>query len=491
MNIPMAIFANWRNRLALSIVAVISLLVFFLILFFGNNIKAQTASIISEDGNGILGISTLMNATMSGDVESVKFFSKAGVDVVNQKNVGGATALHIASRTGNVEIAKILIDSGANINAADNEGWTPLMRAAMAKSPELVKFLLNSGADASKANSFGETVIIHATASECNECLEQIFSRYNFLEHLDTGTLNNQINTAINMADKKNSKELQSIFKDYKDQELARDYNLIHNNNLSGSNVVVKSLDDKGSAKGVVSNKNQHYKFNNSSTQENSTGNPAQENPTQNQHIPLNNQPNNPTKTYRFIKQPKNIAKDVKDNGGASNEVVVKNYDLNQEKYSGNNKQQYIPHKTYRFMGHKSSEKLLPVQPPSVQGVMPIQGSMMKQGSVQGGSSASIPVQDSTASKSGIVNGSTTSTPSNSTPTNSTVGKKFIFTGSSSKTQSSTVVPSQNTQNNNNNNNTLPDLSPNKNNMPITPAPASSNDVHYKFLGGTSSSRVN
>ena len=258
----------------------VTILVLFFITTFSDNIKAQIASIISEDGDGIVGITSLMNATINEDVQAVKFFAKSGVAIVNQKNIGGATALHIASRNGSVEIAKILIENGANVNVADNEGWTPIMRAALSKNPELIKIFLNVGADPRKMNSSGETAIIHASSSGCLECLEQMFFGYNFLDNVDVDVLRNQLGLAMIIANNKNSAEIQSLLREYSNEEMRKSKtnilpNLNNDNDANANNnnsratempaiinkndgsgvVIVKSLDDK--------NNSITYKFNN------------------------------------------------------------------------------------------------------------------------------------------------------------------------------------------------------------------------------------
>ncbi len=220
------------------------------------HIKAQIASIISEDGDGIIGITSLMNAAINDDVSAVQFFAKSGVAVVNQKNVGGASALHIAARRGNIEICKILLENGANINITDNEGWTPLMRAALAKNSDLVRMLLLRGADPKKMNSVGESVIINAASSECSSCLEQLFSGYDFINNINIDVLKKQLDEAMTIANNKNDLASQAIIREYLNSEVNKSkiYSLTNNrsiempitpNNNHGDGVVtVKSLDD-------------------------------------------------------------------------------------------------------------------------------------------------------------------------------------------------------------------------------------------------------
>lgn len=67
--------------------------------------------------------SPLMNAV--GDLELVKLLIASGANV-NQKNFRGATALMIASGAGSASVVKHLIENGADVNARDQEGHNAL-----------------------------------------------------------------------------------------------------------------------------------------------------------------------------------------------------------------------------------------------------------------------------------------------------------------------------------------------------------------------------
>ena len=56
-------------------------------------------------------------------------------------------AIHAASAEGGFDIARLLIEAGADVNAAHQAGFTPLHAAAMTGQLELAKLLLDRGAD--------------------------------------------------------------------------------------------------------------------------------------------------------------------------------------------------------------------------------------------------------------------------------------------------------------------------------------------------------
>ena len=205
----------YKSALKFSAIHKGLLLIAVLTIVFGENLKAkidQTSKSNADDysSQGIAGISSLMNAVNNEDVEGVKFFVSAGDNLVNQKNIGGATALHIAARSGNVEIFNTLINNGADVNDTDNEGWTALMRASSFKHPEIVAILVSKNAEIGKLNSFKESAIIHSASSECLECLGILINNFNY-NSIDLNTLKNQINEASYIAKKKDNLSMQQL----------------------------------------------------------------------------------------------------------------------------------------------------------------------------------------------------------------------------------------------------------------------------------------
>jgi ankyrin repeat protein len=70
-------------------------------------------------------------------------------DPANQQSVphGGNTALLFAARVGDLESARLLIEGGSDLNAADAWGLTPAVLAAHSGFAELLDLLLDAGAD--------------------------------------------------------------------------------------------------------------------------------------------------------------------------------------------------------------------------------------------------------------------------------------------------------------------------------------------------------
>ena len=102
----------------------------------------------------------LIEATLAGDVERVRSLLRTGTDpnLLYHTN----TALTYAARDGFTDIARVLIDSGANVNWIDGEGVTPLILASFKGHIELVRLLLDHGAKTSVRDQWDRTALDYA-----------------------------------------------------------------------------------------------------------------------------------------------------------------------------------------------------------------------------------------------------------------------------------------------------------------------------------------
>jgi hypothetical protein len=85
-------------------------------------------------------------ATGGGDV--VRALVRAGARVDERSDAKRCTALHMAARRGNTEVAEALLDCGADINARDRAGVSPLQRANNCRKAGVALLLVSRGADA-------------------------------------------------------------------------------------------------------------------------------------------------------------------------------------------------------------------------------------------------------------------------------------------------------------------------------------------------------
>ncbi len=75
--------------------------------------------------------------------EARKLLSKDNVNSI----LDGYSLLHWAAQEGYIEIAKVLITVGADLNIKDDCGFSPLHKAVGENQVDLVRLLINNGAD--------------------------------------------------------------------------------------------------------------------------------------------------------------------------------------------------------------------------------------------------------------------------------------------------------------------------------------------------------
>ena len=108
---------------------------------------------------------SVATAAMKGDKEAVRKLLKDGADV-NAAQGDGMTALHWAARTGEAEIAQMLLYAGANVKASTRLGaYTPLLLAAEQGHAGVIAALVTGGADVNAPNTLGTTALMLAAAA--------------------------------------------------------------------------------------------------------------------------------------------------------------------------------------------------------------------------------------------------------------------------------------------------------------------------------------
>ncbi len=87
-----------------------------------------------------------MTPIFNQNVETSKLLLEAGADVTI-KNKKEKTPLHIAVNWNHSNRAELLISHGTNANEKNIDGWIPLHWAAMESGMEVVKILIDNGTD--------------------------------------------------------------------------------------------------------------------------------------------------------------------------------------------------------------------------------------------------------------------------------------------------------------------------------------------------------
>lgn len=135
--------------------------------------RARTETAIELEGKPT---KSLHQAVADGNIEQVKSLIAKGADV-NAKDERGQTPLHFAARRGHEEIVRLLIAEGADVNVSMEDGsWTPLLDAASNGHTQVVKLLLEKGAKVDVGDNYGYTPLYYAIWSEDGEMVRMLIA---------------------------------------------------------------------------------------------------------------------------------------------------------------------------------------------------------------------------------------------------------------------------------------------------------------------------
>lgn len=107
-----------------------------------------------------MGKSALIEA-IANSKGSVSILVEGGANV-NAKDMYGNTPLLLAVEKKDRETVKYLIDKGANVNVKNNNGDTPFMAAARNGDIETIKLLMSKGVNVNSKDGKGNTILIEA-----------------------------------------------------------------------------------------------------------------------------------------------------------------------------------------------------------------------------------------------------------------------------------------------------------------------------------------
>ena len=117
---------------------------------------------------------SIWQAATTSNTAAIQQHIAAGSDLNAREEIGGSTPLILAAIFGQPDIAKALIDAGADLEVRNNSGGTALHLASFFCQPEVVEILLQAGADTSKTNNHGLTPL-GVVSGEWNAELQGIY----------------------------------------------------------------------------------------------------------------------------------------------------------------------------------------------------------------------------------------------------------------------------------------------------------------------------
>jgi len=124
-------------------------------------------------GQGSRSAKALFDAALLGDLGATERLIFEGIGPDDYADSFGCTALHVAARGGHRRLCAALIAAGANVNAADYTGATPLAAAVRKVRPECVRLLLESKADSTAADRWERVPLTNVLAGPGSTRSEQ------------------------------------------------------------------------------------------------------------------------------------------------------------------------------------------------------------------------------------------------------------------------------------------------------------------------------
>lgn len=131
------------------------------------------ANAYAADGFYPLGL-----AAFYGHGDAAALLLSRGADPnLTARNTMKVRALHAASASRSLQIAKDLIAAGADVNAPQQEGFTPLHEASATAQIDLARLLLDKGADPNVKTVDGRTPLTMARKAGGDAMVELLVSR--------------------------------------------------------------------------------------------------------------------------------------------------------------------------------------------------------------------------------------------------------------------------------------------------------------------------
>jgi uncharacterized protein len=104
-------------------------------------------------------VASLVQYAAQGDEAIINLLLNTGLSVRAVEPNRRVTALHNAAANGHSRLCKLLIEQGADVNAKDINGFTPLINAVYAGQNETMRLLLENKADSNAVPKSGSTAL--------------------------------------------------------------------------------------------------------------------------------------------------------------------------------------------------------------------------------------------------------------------------------------------------------------------------------------------
>ncbi|OAB82242.1 ankryin [Wolbachia endosymbiont of Laodelphax striatellus] len=119
----------------------------------------------------------LMNSSKGENIQQITELIEAGANINAVTTVQKETPLHIAVRYVHKEVAELLLNKGANVNAVERRKWTPLHTAVKSGKVEVAELLLDRGANVNAVDNLDMTPLHFALKYNREELVRLLLDR--------------------------------------------------------------------------------------------------------------------------------------------------------------------------------------------------------------------------------------------------------------------------------------------------------------------------
>ena len=186
--------------------------------------------------------SVLNRACVYGMTEIVSILIDKGAEVQNDFNVFGTHPVHFSAYNGYVDITKLLLQNGADVNIPNKWGITPLHFAAYRDNASMIKFLIENGAERNTRDLLnGFTPLHNAVSSSQMENTQLLINNgadYKIKDNNDKTVLW----APIEKGDNELLKYLLTLYEDVNEKENYLEYTPLHRAAINGYEQIVKLL---------------------------------------------------------------------------------------------------------------------------------------------------------------------------------------------------------------------------------------------------------
>ncbi len=145
------------------------------------------------------------------DLEIAKLMLKYGANVNVADNIGNSPLLGSIIYAKNKDLAEFLIQHGAKVDQTDNQGHSPFYWAAYAKNEPLIQLLLANGATVDQADEHGQTPLWNAVFYGDEDIVEVLIKN-----GADANKANQAGKTPLQLAQEKGFTKIEALLRNAK-----------------------------------------------------------------------------------------------------------------------------------------------------------------------------------------------------------------------------------------------------------------------------------